>query len=566
MRRSSWIAIVFAWLVLTPSAHASLVVVPDDYTTIQTAIDSGADTVLVKPGDYPEMVTTSRGVVVMGAPPPAQPNSVQRTLLPVLAGFSGSATDWTPIRLAYLRFSSAVAVNTTGGASSNVFACRFDAGLTIGGSDKGDVYNCLVFGDLVHLGFRGDFGMNTVVAGSIRTTSSNSSHIVHDNVVVGPAPIGIVDVEDTWVRDNYVRGCDVGIQGACSQPSEISGNIIEDCASHGIEFQDCQSSITAPVISNVIRRCGGRGISAAERTESVLYNIIEDTGGDGIHHPGYLYRLRGNYVLRAGGTGIRAGLVIASMDSNVVIGSSGDGIAVDGINHATGNILGRNAANGLVVGGSLSQQFSVRRNTAYLNGGVGFDLGTPAVATDSITHNIAFGNSVGLSWSGPGTPYLACNDWYANPNGAVVGAAVGATDLEVDPKFCDLPNDIVTLAAGSPLASVPGCGPIGALGVGCAVAVGVGDPRPASLGRLRILPQPSRGAMQFAWQASADATTLEVFDVRGARRMRRALPPHTSSFSWNGHDDEGAPLPAGVYFAKLVQARARSEATVVVIR
>ena len=72
--------------------------------------------------------------------------------------------------------------------------------------------------------------------------------------------------------------------------------------------------------------------------------------------------------------------------------------------------------------------------------------------------------------------------------------------------------------------------------------------------------------MSFAFDPSDAATTLEVYDVSGARRMTRTLAPRTVGYAWNGTDDAGQPLPAGVYFAKLVQSAARSEATVVVIR
>ena len=49
-------------------ASAITVVVPDDYSTIQAAIDSDADTVLIKDGNYPERIVLSRGLALINHP------------------------------------------------------------------------------------------------------------------------------------------------------------------------------------------------------------------------------------------------------------------------------------------------------------------------------------------------------------------------------------------------------------------------------------------------------------------------------------------------------------------
>ena len=69
--------------------------------------------------------------------------------------------------------------------------------------------------------------------------------------------------------------------------------------------------------------------------------------------------------------------------------------------------------------------------------------------------------------SGPGTIGLGCNDWFGNVAGAVSGADPGATDLALDPLFCDVTQGDVHLSALSPLLNAAGCGQIGALGQGC---------------------------------------------------------------------------------------------------
>lgn len=51
------------------AARAVTVTVPDDWPTIQQAIDAGADVVLVRPGVYPETLVVNRVIDVKGAGP-----------------------------------------------------------------------------------------------------------------------------------------------------------------------------------------------------------------------------------------------------------------------------------------------------------------------------------------------------------------------------------------------------------------------------------------------------------------------------------------------------------------
>lgn len=547
---------------------ASRAVVPDDHSTIQAAVDSGVDTVVVRQGEYPEVVQLARGVSIIGVVPTEAPFTFGVPPLPALGGLVGLDLAHGLVVLKGLRFRGVVSLSPTT-ASVRVSGCRLDRGISFGNANgsQDHITNCLSFGDIVNNGFNGSVGLCTVVGGTIRIPYSHSTLMVHDNVVVGPAPVGIQLHEDSYAIGNYVRGCEVGIKAACNFLASITGNIIEDCSGPGISFDHCsQSFVVDDVVGNVVRRCGGRGISVPNGYNTIAENVVENCGAEGIFHSGVGLALRDNTVLRSGATGIRAGIMIGDNTGNVVLYSDGDGIHLDDVNRLSRNIVGRNSGRGIVVDGSDGHTRSIHHNTAFANNGAGLAISAVKPRPDSLTHNISFANAIGLAWSGPGAPHLACNDWFANTGGAVTGLAPGATDVSLDPRFCDLPNDIVSLASDSPLANLAGCGQVGALGVACAVAVGVGDPRPASLGRLQIRPQPSRGAMHFVWPPTDVAITLEVFDVTGARRMARSVAPGASEFVWNGEDDSGQALPAGVYFAKLVHGRARSEATVVVIR
>jgi len=70
-------------------------------------------------------------------------------------------------------------------------------------------------------------------------------------------------------------------------------------------------------------------------------------------------------------------------------------------------------------------------------------------------------------------------------------------------------------------------------------------------------PNPARAGTTLSFDlAHADAVTLQILDV-GGRAVRtlvagEALGAGRHERAWDGRDDTGAPLPAGVYFARLV--------------
>jgi hypothetical protein len=85
------------------------------------------------------------------------------------------------------------------------------------------------------------------------------------------------------------------------------------------------------------------------------------------------------------------------------------------------------------------------------------------------------------------------------------------------------------------------------------LAAGAAAPPPD--GRLAVAPSPTSGAtaVRFTLDAPAQAT-LQVFAVSG-RLVRRqelgALGARQHTVPWDGRDDRGAPVAAGVYLAKI---------------
>jgi len=84
------------------------------------------------------------------------------------------------------------------------------------------------------------------------------------------------------------------------------------------------------------------------------------------------------------------------------------------------------------------------------------------------------------------------------------------------------------------------------------------DPEPLGARPLAAFPNPSRGEVELSFGlASAGTARLEIFDLSG-RRVRILLdgpaPAGRQHLRWDGAGEGGAPVEAGVYFARLTRA------------
>jgi hypothetical protein len=105
-----------------------------------------------------------------------------------------------------------------------------------------------------------------------------------------------------------------------------------------------------------------------------------------------------------------------------------------------------------------------------------------------------------------------------------------------------------------------------AIGAPLAVAgrAGMGAPR------LRASPVPARGAVTLAVEAAAAGPQrLEVLDVTGRRLRTLAdgwVPAGARTLGWDGTDEAGRRLPAGVYLVRLAAGSSEVRARVVLVR
>lgn len=549
-------ALLCAWCAPVAPAHATTVHVPVDYATIPLAIASAPDTIYVANGTYPDSIAIDASLVLLPEP------GMSLYALPAYPTIgSVTFTSRNPRVLVIRGFHLAgyfVQVNTFNcGGSTTLEGCRIDAGviLTLTGCSitNFNMRGCIVRGGAFTYCYYQAIDGCTFLDGGLEIRSHGNASL-RSNLFLGPAPFGITTHGDALVdvEDNVIEGVVEGIVG--DSYATYRRNVVRNVTGSAYRLGG-----SPKLYDNVAQGATLHGFDLSGPSSSQVFmsgNAIESVGGDGIHAL-CSGNFIGNAVRDAGGHGIRV-TGLGSLTRNRVLRVGGDGLLV-GRGVIRENVIGRAQGRGIATLASST----VSSNTSYFNTGAGYDL--VGIAADTLRNNVAYGNTgSGLVWSGTAvTP--ACNDWFANTPGATFGVSPGPTDLQVDPQFCNLPQDSVTLSSGSPLLNAPGCGLIGALGLGCAAALNV-DPSiaPGDL-HLSIAPLPTRGRLKFTWAPRVGTVELAVYDVAGAQRWAIVTDGSPGRFEWTGRDGMGVPLGAGVYFARVKSAGQQSTAKVMIV-
>ncbi len=563
-------AVFVAALLSAPAALASHVIVPDDHPTIGAALAAFADTVYVRDGTYDE------DVIITGD---ALGHFYGLALLPAEAPPYGVIPFPRIQRLRIEASTSSAAVTVRGfrcrgpvevGAGMNgpatFEACAFDSGLTSGHADPLTLRGCLIRGGVQVQPWSLEMTACTVLGG-VDVSWFEGTVTVRDNLIEGPAPYGlrVVDYDGgAALERNTIVGCTVGLLlDGPKYEDRIAGNQVRDCTGDGIRVEWRQAGEgSARLERNQVRRCGGDGLVLERGFYRVLDNTIDSVIGSGIHGSGTVWpQVAGNHVTATGGPGLCLEALVLAVRGNRVTRTGGDGMRLEQADTVESNVVGHCAGDGMAIA-TGTPNLRLVGNTAYFSSGSGFVLHAPSGAV--VERNIGYANGAyGLAAEGAGTT-LACDDWFGNLAGPTSGVAPGATDLEVDPAFCDAVHDDVTLASGSPLVAPPGCGRIGALDVGCTSPGGVA-PEAAS-GALRAWPLPARRGVWMAFAPNETPMRLEVFDLAGARRWERAVAVGAGSIVWTGDDEAGHALASGVYFARLTRGGGSETIRIVIAR
>lgn len=168
------------------------------------------------------------------------------------------------------------------------------------------------------------------------------------------------------------------------------------------------------------------------------------------------------------------------------------------------------------------------------------------------------------------TPTLTCCDLYGNEGGDWadgIADQLGVNgNMSADPIFCDPENGDFRIADISPCSPLspdnPECGLIGAWGVGCNL---IDAPEVAGTGagfRFEgVHPNPFCREVQISFSLNTPVcrrSQLSVFDIAG-RRLRSLYEQDVDTgrfrVSWDGRDESGEPVSAGVYILRLGSGR-----------
>ena len=92
----------------------------------------------------------------------------------------------------------------------------------------------------------------------------------------------------------------------------------------------------------------------------------------------------------------------------------------------------------------------------------------------------------------------------------------------------------------------------------------LGPAQPAG-GTLSVRQRPSRALVSLDW-SGADAASIRLYDVTGRRVRTLGLAPGGSgTVQWNGRDESGLVVPAGLYFARLMGGSLHAQTRIVLL-
>lgn len=331
------------------------------------------------------------------------------------------------------------------------------------------------------------------------------------------------------------------------------------------------------MVDDTISTTRGTAIDATLRYGSFDGILMSGAGGDGIRVSVQNYRPRDypwgeapawiqmtNCGIRSSqGAGIRIeqlpnpvwddGQSIAVRNS-VIEMNSASGLDVTGPSPAiTGCLLRGNGVDGAraIIAGA-APACSLGWNTAVDNGRNGITVESAAVVNPlTLHHNLVTHNGVNGAIVYPfyqGT--YSYNDGWTNGGGPFAGLNHGEANLTLDPQYCMQSAGDFELRAGSPCAPSGTYGQIGALGVGCVVQTATPPAAPVA-SALRVLPNPARGSVAFAWGGAAPLDELSIFDIAGRQLWSASRSSLVSgSLRWDARDASGLRVAAGVYLVR----------------
>jgi parallel beta-helix repeat protein len=286
------------------SAAASTTIVPDEFPTVQAAIDAGVDTVALRSGDYAEVPQAYRGVTLLGV-------GDRRPRLKGLAITNALASQSGVWNVSGIDFVDSVTVKTTNWQarynSISFDHCSLPEGLQhdiLAATDPYDIYplsvaNCRLGGVTVAMAAFVNMVSDTI-AGGVNFESAEAVNIQSCWFTGGSGAAFSLDPNQEptgLIEGNVVEGYDTGISVANSYGLTIRNNVVRDMTDFGIGVHGSRGTIS-----------GNRVTACQNGIQCSIEDIV----------------LNDNVVLRSRGFGVLLYSPTDVQAANNVIGRCGD--------------------------------------------------------------------------------------------------------------------------------------------------------------------------------------------------------------------------------------------------
>jgi len=338
-----------------------------------------------------------------------------------------------------------------------------------------------------------------------------------------------------------------------------SGGAIYCEAGSGPSIQHCR------FVDNLADGGGGRGGALVVHSSTVVVSECEFIGNaapmglGGAVVAKYSGSVTANYCLFENNTALEGGAVEAYNDSQAkVIGCT-------------------LVANDATLGGALCcwggsslfvSQCTIAGNTADDASAICVPEGSgygPCPVT--VSRSLIVGGSTRAIYCGTTSVFqITCTDIYANQGGnwSSCAASMFGVDgnISEDPLFCEA-DQPYSIRSDSPCAPEhnPECGLIGAWPVACDPPTGIEPVAGADASHLALAacePNPFRNftRIEFTVPPGKNGSLIRLTVYDSAGRVVRKLATNTGStgrgsVTWDGRDDAGQRLPAGIFFCRL---------------
>ncbi len=532
--KSLLVAVILAVPVLAHSAQAGTLHVPSQYPTIQAAVDVAVpgDVIVVAAGIYDDNTNqssptdTTRCVVRMKSGITIRGAGMGETIIDALSRGRGIyCEEVVDATIEHLTVRGACTPSYGAGifcynGSSPVLneleiTDNDDAALLIMNSSSPHVINCMVTGN------------HSKQGGGISIENESSPVFSNTTITGNNAPVG----GGAFIRNN----CNVLFEYCTISTNQLDS---PNASGGGLAIVNANVTLRHCAVENNSGTGSGGGLAILDYANLTAENtrIVGNSTSDHYGSGGGIYLEFAN-----------ATLTECLIADNTTSGIGAEGAGIYAIFAFQLDLTQ------CTIAGNLGEDSSV------VGGGITAFWANPAISKCIIALN----SGRGLHCLDEAVPVVSCTNIFGNPGGDEICGTDAGGNFILDPLFCDVGAGDYRLQDASPCA--PGQHPDGAgvcdgdrLGsepVGCA-PVSVEEPIEAS--RDRVLwsePNPGIGgtAVHFTLRNPA-VVRLTVHDVTG--RVVRTLTEGTAGVglhrvAWDGRDDTGSQVPAGVYFGRL---------------